>query len=118
MELLDAVKQTFKNAILVTIMAVPTMISTSLAQAETVLLDQVVAIVEDDIVLASELRERLARVEAGIASRGVQDAPPQEELVRDTLDLLILESIQLQRARRAGVRISDAQLNGIGRAHV
>ncbi len=81
-----------------------------LSVAETVLLDQVVAIVEDDIVLASELRDRLDRVVAGIEARGV-DKPAQEDLVRETLDQLILESIQLQRAGRAGVRISDAQLN-------
>ncbi|MFT5482500.1 MAG: peptidyl-prolyl cis-trans isomerase SurA [Halieaceae bacterium] len=80
------------------------------SHAETVLLDQVVAIVEDDIVLASQLRERLARVVAGIEARGVE-GPPQEELVRETLDQLILENIQLQRGVRAGVRISDAQLN-------
>jgi peptidyl-prolyl cis-trans isomerase SurA len=79
-------------------------------QAETVLLDQVVAIVEDDIVLASELRSRLERIKATIEAQGVE-GPPQEELVRETLDQLILESIQMQRAARAGVRISDAQLN-------
>ena len=37
--------------------------------------------------------------------------PPEEELIRQTLDQLILESIQLQTARKAGVRLSDAQLN-------
>ena len=40
----------------------PLLVMTStFASAETVVLDQVVAIVEDDIVLASELRSRLDR---------------------------------------------------------
>jgi len=79
--------------------------------AETVILDSVVAIVEDDIVMASELQDRITAVTANLEARG-QELPPREVLVRETLDRLILESIQLQRGRRAGVRISDAQLNG------
>lgn len=89
----------------------PLLVVTSmLSTAETVVLDQVVAIVENDIVLASELRSRLERIVSNLEARGVEK-PPQEELVRETLDQLILENIQMQRAGRAGVRISDAQLN-------
>ncbi|MFV8819728.1 peptidylprolyl isomerase [Haliea sp. E17] len=79
-------------------------------QAETVMLDQVVAIVEDDVVMASELRERVATVKGNLESAGVE-MPPEDEIIRETLDRLILESIQLQMGQRVGVRISDAQLN-------
>jgi peptidyl-prolyl cis-trans isomerase SurA len=81
-----------------------------LASAATEILDQVVAIVDDDVVLASELRERLGAVTANLQARGME-LPPEDVLIRETLDRLILESIQLQMGRRAGVRISDAQLN-------
>jgi len=81
------------------------------ARAQTQVLDSVVAIVEDDVIMASELRERLALVRESMARAGGQ-MPPQEVIVRDTLDRLILESIQLQKGRRVGVRVSDAQLNG------
>ncbi len=80
------------------------------AMAQTQILDSVVAIVEDDVIMASELRRRLALVNEGLERQG-REAPPQDVLVRETLDRLILESIQLQMGRRAGVRISDAQLN-------
>jgi len=80
------------------------------AQSATEVLDQVVAIVDDDIVMASELRERIAAVNESIAARGIE-APPEDQLIRETLDRLILENIQLQKGQRVGVRISDAQLN-------
>jgi peptidyl-prolyl cis-trans isomerase SurA len=45
-----------------------------------------------------------------IAARGME-MPPEDELIRETLDRLILESIQMQMGARYGVRISDAQLD-------
>ncbi len=60
------------------------------------MLDQVVAIVDDDIILASELQERVAAsVRSTMESRGVE-MPDEETLVRETLDRLILDSIQTQ----------------------
>ena len=79
-------------------------------QAATEVMDQVVAIVDDDIIMASELRERVTAVTENLKARGVQ-LPTEDELVRESLDRLILESIQLQKGSRAGVRISDEQLN-------
>lgn len=73
-------------------------------------LDQVIAIVDDDVVLASELRERVQQVVTNIEKQGKQ-APPMAEIQKSLLDQLILENIQMQLAVRAGVRISDAQLN-------
>ena len=77
----------------------------------TQILDQVVAIVDDDVIMASELRERLTAVVESLKARGIE-SPPEDELVRETLDRLILESIQIQKGMRVGVRISDAQSNG------
>lgn len=78
--------------------------------ANTEITDQVVAIVDDDVIMASELRERVATVTANLKARNIP-MPAEDELVRETLDRLILESIQLQKATRAGVRITDEQLN-------
>ena len=80
------------------------------ALAATEVIDQVIAIVDDDIIMASELRERVTAVNANLAARGIAP-PPDNELIQETLDRLILESIQLQKGRRAGVRIPDEQLN-------
>ena len=80
------------------------------AQAAMETLDQVVAIVDDDVILASELRERVNALTQTMQSRGM-DLPPEDEIIRETLDRLILESIQLQLGLRVGVRISDQQLD-------
>ncbi|MFK7977787.1 MAG: SurA N-terminal domain-containing protein, partial [Halioglobus sp.] len=80
------------------------------AIAATQVLDQVVAIVDDDVVMASELRERISAVTKNLQARNIE-VPSEDTLVRETLDRLILESIQLQKGTRVGVRISDAQLN-------
>ena len=82
----------------------------SLASAQIEVLDQVVAIVDDDIILASELQERVQGVRSTMESRGVE-IPSDDVLIRETLDRLILDSIQLQLANRYGVRIPDQQLD-------
>jgi peptidyl-prolyl cis-trans isomerase SurA len=86
------------------------LIAVPATRAATEIIDQVVAIVNDDIVMASELRERVAAVSENLKTRNVE-APPEDVLIRETLDRLILESIQLQKGQRVGVRISDTQLN-------
>lgn len=80
------------------------------ATAQIEVLDQVVAIVDDDIILASELQERVLGVRNTMEARGVE-LPEDDVLIRETLDRLILDSIQLQLANRYGVRIPDQQLD-------
>ena len=82
----------------------------SVASSQIELLDQIVAIVDDDIILTSELQERVQGVRSTMESRGVE-VPPDDVLIRETLDRLILDSIQLQLANRYGVRIPDQQLD-------
>ena len=82
----------------------------SLGSAQIEVLDQVIAIVDDDIILASELQERVQGVRSTMESRGVE-VPSDDVLIRETLDRLILDSIQLQLANRYGVRIPDQQLD-------
>ncbi len=74
------------------------------------LLDQVAAIVDDDVVMDSELEERISQIKAQIRSQG-RPLPPDSEMRQQILNQMIVENLQLQMARRAGVRISDAQLN-------
>ena len=83
-------------------------LGTTFTQAEPVLLDQVIAVVDDDIIMASELQQRVELVRQ--QNRG-GTLPPQTALESQVLERMIIESIQLQMAERGGVRISDAQLN-------
>lgn len=89
--------------------ALATLFATN-AQAQVQALDRVVAVVDDDVVMASELQQRLDTIVAQIQSQDVQ-APPMEVLRRQVLEQLIIERLQLQMARRAGVTVSDAELD-------
>ena len=82
----------------------------SVASSQIEVLDQIVAIVDDDIILTSELQERVQGVRSTMESRGVE-VPSDDVLIRETLDRLILDSIQLQLANRYGVRVPDQQLD-------
>jgi len=79
------------------------------ARAEYKELDAIVAIVDEDVVLASELLSRLETVQKQIAASNVQ-APPTNVLVSQLMERLILESLQLQEAERRGVQIDDETL--------
>jgi len=74
------------------------------------LLDKVVAIVDDDIVMQTELFLRVASITNSLTRQGTQ-VPAEKIMQQRVLDQLILESIQLQLAQKAGIRIGDAQLN-------
>ena len=73
-------------------------------------LDSVIAIVDEDIILASEVSERIEQIKISAEQRGIT-LPDDETVLQETLDRLILESIQLQLADRYGVRVPDAQLD-------
>jgi peptidyl-prolyl cis-trans isomerase SurA len=80
------------------------------ARAETRLLDKVIAIVDEDIVMQSELEHRINTVGLRLRAQGTA-LPPADIMRQRVLEQLILESIQLQLADMRGIRISDDQLN-------
>ena len=79
-------------------------------QADVQPLDRVVAVVDDDIVMQSELDQRTIQIVNRMRQQNMP--PPNLEVLRKrVLEQLVMESIQLQRATQAGIRISDNQLN-------
>ena len=80
------------------------------ANAEYQLIDRVVAIVEDDIVLASDIRDQIISIKQRITSSGGK-MPADDVLFEQVLERSILENLQLQRAAQIGMRVSDQQLN-------
>jgi peptidyl-prolyl cis-trans isomerase SurA len=80
------------------------------ASAQIEILDKVVAIVDEDVVLESEVQRRLATIYAQIQQSGTQP-PPQEIVVQQVLERLISERLQLNMGYSAGIRITDAELN-------
>lgn len=73
-------------------------------------LDRIVAVVNEDIIMNSELNVRMALVTDQIRSQGVQ-LPPEDVLRQQVLDRLIIDNLQMQIAELQGIRISDRQLN-------
>lgn len=72
-------------------------------------LDGIVAIVEEDVVLASELRTRYQQIVKQLEAQGRQ-LPPSEILLSQIMERLIVESLQKQEAERRGVVIDDETL--------
>ena len=99
-------KKTCNNALLALLLT--TVSVTASAQLE--ILDRVAAVVDEDVVLESEVQRRLASIYAQIKQSGTQP-PPQEILLQQVLERLISERLQLNMGFDAGVRITDAELN-------
>jgi peptidyl-prolyl cis-trans isomerase SurA len=73
-------------------------------------LDRIVAVVDDGVILQSELNEAVRSVQQQYASQPGQ-LPPMDVLQRQVLDRLILMKLQVQRANEQGVRVSDADID-------
>ena len=73
-------------------------------------IDGVAAIVNEGIVLKSEFNEQLETIKQRATTQGVP-LPPADVLEEQIMERLILKEIQLQRAARIGLQISDAALN-------
>jgi len=74
------------------------------------LLDRVAATVNEGVVLSSELDEQMAIISERLRAQK-QQLPPQNVLRTQVLDRLVLQELQMQRANRAGIKVSDETLN-------
>ena len=72
-------------------------------------LDRIVAVVEEDVILRSELDLAVRNVFTRYADRRSQ-LPPHDVLERQVLESLVLLRLQLQRAEAAGIRVSDGEI--------
>src|SRR5690348_4008497 len=80
-----------------------------LAQRVT-LVDRIVAIVNKEVITASELDEALGMAERELRRRGTP-LPDRAVLERQMLERLVLNKAQLQLARSSGLRIDELQLD-------
>ena len=79
------------------------------ANAQPKMVDGIVAIVNDDVVLASEVLERYDAVMQRLQAEG-GEAPPKDAILEQILERLIVESIQLQEAEMRSVLVDDETL--------
>lgn len=78
-------------------------------------IDRPVAIVDEDVVLDSELNAAVANIKGQYASRNTQ-LPPDDVLRRQVLERLILNKLQVARAESNGIKISEQDVDAaIGR---
>lgn len=88
------------------------LISTDAQAQQRQLLDKVVAIVDEDVVLLSELERRLSDIRRQSQANN-QPLPPDDQLRSEVLDTLILENIQMQLADRVSIRYDDDTINRV-----
>jgi peptidyl-prolyl cis-trans isomerase SurA len=74
------------------------------------LLDRIAAVVNDGVVLESEVDDQMKQVTARLQAQNMT-LPPDSVLRKQVLDRLIMQRIQLERAQQDGITISDDQLN-------
>jgi len=99
-------------AALILALIVPVSIHRACAQAVTPPqpLDRIVAVVDEDVVLQSELDRDITRVTAQFA-QNPQQLPPRNVLEKQILDRLVLQKLQVARADSTGVKVSDSEVD-------
>ena len=73
-------------------------------------LDGIVAIVDEDVILRSQLDRQVATITSQY-SKNPEQLPPRAELERQVLDRLIMSELQVARANTTGIKISDAEVD-------
>ena len=76
-----------------------------------VALDRVIAVVNEGVVLQSQLDQQTAMITERLRGQNTQ-MPPADVVRQQVLERLILQEIQVQRATRLGVQVPDEMLNG------
>lgn len=80
------------------------------AHAEYQRLDGIVAIVDEDVITQSDFDAKLAMVYSNLRQQNLP-TPPEDVIRKQVIDRLIIESLQMQMAKQAGISVSDERLN-------
>lgn len=99
-----------RRSVLLSLALLPGILSAKDLSTNGVLLDKVVAVVNDGVVLQSELDQQTSEIETRLRAQRVA-LPPEDVLRTQVLDRLVLDEIQAQHADHAGIKVSDEQVN-------
>ncbi|HLW04661.1 MAG TPA: peptidylprolyl isomerase [Azoarcus sp.] len=72
--------------------------------------DRIVAVVNDEVITALQLREEVTRIAGQLSQQGVE-LPPRRVLEEQVLDRMIIERAQIQLAKENGLRVDEATLD-------
>ena len=73
-------------------------------------LDKIIAVVDEDIIMRSELDQLVDKARSDIRRRG-SEPPPDSVIQRQVMERLILQKLQLQLAARTGVKVTEEALD-------
>jgi peptidyl-prolyl cis-trans isomerase SurA len=73
-------------------------------------IDSIVALVDEDLVMRSELDTAIKGIVDRIQAQG-GNVPPDDLLQKQVLERLVVRKLQLQRALQTGIRVSDADID-------
>nr|VFK11081.1 MAG: periplasmic chaperone for outer membrane proteins SurA [Candidatus Kentron sp. LPFa] len=73
-------------------------------------INRIVAVVNNEVIVLSDLENRIRTKQAELSRSGAK-LPSPAALRKQVLDRLIIELVQIQAAKRIGIRVDDAQLN-------
>jgi peptidyl-prolyl cis-trans isomerase SurA len=73
-------------------------------------IDEIVAVVDDDVIMRSELDIAIQGIVDRIRAQG-GNLPPQNLIEKQVLERLIIRKLQIQRAFQTGIRVSDADID-------
>ena len=80
------------------------------AQTEGEPIDSIVALVEEGVILQSELDQAIDAIGQQVRARG-ESLPPRNVMEEQVLERLIMQRLQVQRAEQTGIRASDADVD-------
>ncbi|UOE80780.1 peptidylprolyl isomerase SurA [Vibrio splendidus] len=95
-----------------TLIAIAAACTVSVSYAAPVELDSVKVIVNEGVILQSDIDASMKTLRANAKKSG-QTLPSQDVLNEQVLEKLIIDTIQTQEAERIGVRIDDARLDQV-----
>ncbi len=77
---------------------------------EPAVIDRIVAVVNDGVILDSELDAFVRTIQAQLRERSTP-LPPEEVLRKQALERLVIQRLQMQLAERTGIRVDDETVN-------
>ncbi len=82
----------------------------SIVLARVEILDRVAVIVDDGLIMESQINESILEIKMSMQAQNIP-IPPSNELREEVIERLIIEELQLQLGDLYGIRISDGELN-------